>query len=62
MPLYEYECDHCGSGFETLRSIKERDNAECPECERPARRVLSGFAVMGGGGDASGAACSLTSG
>ena len=31
MPLYEYHCDHCDQDFESLRSIKERDDAECPE-------------------------------
>lgn len=68
MPLYEYECERCGKVFETLCSIKERDNVECPECHKPARRLLSGFAVGGGGGGSlgagvpSGAACSLTSG
>jgi putative FmdB family regulatory protein len=61
MPLYEYHCDHCDEEFETLRSLKERDNAECPECGRPARRLLSGFAV-GGGSSGGGGLPSVSSG
>ena len=50
MPLYEYHCDECETEFESLQSIRERDNADCPECGKRARRLLSGFSVGGGGG------------
>ena len=50
MPLYEYHCDECDNEFESLQSIRERDDAECPECGTRARRLLSGFAVGSGGG------------
>ena len=49
MPLYEYRCDECDETFEVLRRITEKDDARCPSCERPARKLLSGFAVGGGG-------------
>jgi putative FmdB family regulatory protein len=50
MPLYEYECKRCGEKFEALRPRDDRDRAECPDCKGDGRRVLSGFAVGGGGG------------
>lgn len=32
MPLYEYECVSCKYRFEEIRSIRDRDTAECPKC------------------------------
>jgi putative FmdB family regulatory protein len=41
MPLYEYECRKHGV-FEQLGSIAERVAPRpCPDCNRPAARVLS---------------------
>ena len=68
MPLYEYHCDGCDEEFESIQSIAKRDDAECPDCGKPARRLLSGFSVgAGGGGDyapsySSGDSCSFTGG
>ncbi|MBW2277950.1 MAG: zinc ribbon domain-containing protein [Deltaproteobacteria bacterium] len=49
MPLYEYRCDECDETFEVLRRITEKDDVRCPSCERPARKLLSGFSVGGCG-------------
>jgi putative FmdB family regulatory protein len=47
MPLYEYRCDECDETFEVLRRITEKDDVRCPRCDRPARKLLSGFSVGG---------------
>ena len=71
MPLYEYVCDSCSEEFESIQPIKERDKADCPNCGRRSRRLLSGFAIGGGGSlggssigssASSGASCNFTSG
>ena len=54
MPLYEYRCDDCGAGFETLvRSAGLADRQPCAECGSPqARRMLSVFSTpRASGGD-----------
>ncbi len=53
MPLYEYRCEDCKEEFESIESIKKRDDADCPECGKHARRLLSGFSVGTAGGGAS---------
>jgi len=52
MPMYEYQCSHCGDEFEELVSSSTPDQeVECPSCEREggATRKLSTFATSGGG-------------
>ncbi|MBS1256412.1 MAG: hypothetical protein MAG581_02235 [Deltaproteobacteria bacterium] len=53
MPLYDYQCGQCESGFTELRRSSEMDSPiSCPECgSRETRRSVSSFAV---GGSASG--------
>jgi putative FmdB family regulatory protein len=51
MPLYEYDCTHCGEAFEELVSSSTPDDkVECPTCEREGGSVrkLSTFATGGG--------------
>jgi putative FmdB family regulatory protein len=36
MPLYEFECEQCGSRFEEL--LRSGDAAACPECGSSATR------------------------
>ena len=49
MPLYEYECPGCKKRFEAFKRLSERKHDEpCPSCSRQSKRVLSGFAVVGG--------------
>ena len=47
MPIYEYGCSDCGSNFELLRPLSQADQeADCPHCQKPARRKLSVFACF----------------
>ena len=49
MPLYDYNCQHCESGFTELRRISEMDSPiNCPECgSMLTSRSLSCFSVRG---------------
>jgi len=61
MPLYEYQCLQCTSGFTELRRCAEMDSQiDCPECgSLETNRTISSFAVGGASaGVASGSASS----
>ena len=49
MPLYDYQCQQCESGFTELRRISEMDSSiSCPECgSMETLRSLSCFSVGG---------------
>jgi putative FmdB family regulatory protein len=48
MPIYECSCEACGITFEILAPVSEANRKRpCPRCARPARRVVSAFAVGG---------------
>ena len=48
MPLYEFSCDACGLRFDASKRISERNDDEpCEKCHKPAKRVLTSFAVGG---------------
>lgn len=51
MPLYEFECPACDRVFEELRRSGDEAEAACPDCGRPAPRIvsLSAFALKGSG-------------
>ncbi|MDA8218768.1 MAG: hypothetical protein M0Z94_14265 [Dehalococcoidales bacterium] len=40
MPIYEYECRHCGVRFERRQSVHEDPVKDCPDCGGAVRRVL----------------------
>ncbi|EHS1736043.1 zinc ribbon domain-containing protein [Escherichia coli] len=40
MPIYNYSCS-CGNDFEKMRSISQRQEAECPICNQIAKQSLS---------------------
>jgi putative FmdB family regulatory protein len=51
MPTYEYRCPE-GHEFEVFQRISDEPGATCPECGRPAERLISagaGFLFKGGG-------------
>jgi putative FmdB family regulatory protein len=50
VPIYEYECAHCGS-FEHSQSIHDRPLARCPKCRRKVQRLISAssFRLKGSG-------------
>ncbi|NLV74390.1 MAG: zinc ribbon domain-containing protein [Chloroflexi bacterium] len=49
MPLYEYYCPKCKLRFERLLKVSAADEicVPCPECETPAERAISRFAMRG---------------
>lgn len=47
MPLYEYSCDHCEEQFEVIQSPTDTEEVVCPNCNEPARKLISGFAIRG---------------
>jgi putative FmdB family regulatory protein len=40
MPIYEYECGNCGHHFEVKQSFHDKPQAECPQCQKKAKRVF----------------------
>lgn len=44
MLTYEYECQACGRTFEWRQGITEAPLEECPECQGPVHRLVSGGA------------------
>lgn len=53
MPIYEYECEKCGSNFELMQSISAKPVTTCikDKCKGKASRQVSasGFILKGGG-------------
>jgi putative FmdB family regulatory protein len=40
MPIYEYQCQKCGT-FETTQRITEKPLAKCPTCKGKVRKLIS---------------------
>jgi putative FmdB family regulatory protein len=56
MPTYEYECADCGP-FSEVRPMAEFDRPQpCPDCAKPAPRLLTLPSIGGGARDDAGAA------
>jgi len=52
MPIYEYQCNACGHGFDVLQKISDDPLTYCPECgAHELRKLLSApnFRLKGGG-------------
>ncbi len=52
MPIYEYECDACGSVHEVIQKMSDMPLRDCPACEKPELRKLisaAGFRLSGKG-------------
>jgi len=41
MPLYEYECESCGTRFELIRKFSDPPVEACPTCQGPVRKLVS---------------------
>jgi len=53
MPIYEYFCPKCEFRFELLRPLScAEQGAACPHCQGEAQRVLSKFASLSKGEEA----------
>ena len=72
MPIYEYCCQKCDEKFDLLRSFSQADEvANCPKCNKEAKRLISTFASFSkdssgisapiSGGGSSCAGCSASS-
>src|SRR5688572_18602119 len=50
MPIYEYECEKCGS-FEHSQKMTDPPLSRCPKCRRKVQRLISAssFQLKGGG-------------
>ena len=40
MPIYEYECLHCGHRFELRQGFHDQPQADCPQCKKESKRVF----------------------
>ena len=52
MPIYAFECAHCGHAFDRLQKLSDPDPTDCPECgQAQVRRQLTApsFRLAGSG-------------
>jgi putative FmdB family regulatory protein len=40
MPIYEYQCEKCGT-FETTQKITDKPLAKCPTCKAKVKKLIS---------------------
>ena len=40
MPVYVYQCDHCGHRFERLQKVEDPPVRRCPHCRRAVHKVF----------------------
>lgn len=38
MPIYEYQCDQCDHGFDTIQKFSDAPLIICPECDQESLR------------------------
>lgn len=41
MPIYEYECDKCGSIIEKFQTFSEKPLTKCDHCSGKVHRIIS---------------------
>ena len=41
MPIYEYQCERCGNGFEKWQKFSDPVADKCPTCGEKSRRLIS---------------------
>ena len=46
MPLYEYECENCGTRFERIQSIKDEPIRQCPECSGAVHKIFHAAGII----------------
>ena len=45
MPIYEYQCDACGTSFEVMQRMSDDPLTECEKCGGSLRKVLHPVAI-----------------
>jgi putative FmdB family regulatory protein len=45
VPIYEYQCDDCGSSFEVIQKMSDEPLAICEKCGGSLRKVLHPVAI-----------------
>jgi putative FmdB family regulatory protein len=54
MPIYEYWCRPCAAGFDKLQPMgSSSEEAKCPRCGAPAKKMLSLVAAVNRSGSQS---------
>lgn len=46
MPIYEYQCRHCGVKFEKIQSVNDPPVKRCPECRGRVYRVIQPVGII----------------
>ena len=46
MPIYTYECEHCGQRFDAKQSFSDQPLTVCPTCEGKIHRVIQPVGVV----------------
>jgi putative FmdB family regulatory protein len=46
MPLYEYQCEQCGTRFERIQKFSDPPADTCPKCGGPVKKLLSSPAIQ----------------
>lgn len=46
MPVYEYECEHCGLRFDRLQRFSDNPITECPNCSGAVHRVMQPVGII----------------
>jgi putative FmdB family regulatory protein len=46
MPIYEYECTHCGHRFELKQGFHDKPQTACPQCKKKAKRVFHATPII----------------
>lgn len=41
MPIYEYQCDHCGKIEEALQKVSDRPLTQCRRCSGKLHKLIS---------------------
>lgn len=63
MPMYEFQCERCGTRFEELvRSATRIEDVRCPACGTAEVERQVSAAAVGGGSSSSGGGSSGASG
>ncbi len=62
MPWYEFTCKQCGEDFSLRTSIKEKEQAKCPQCGSGDLQQKFGASVIFSGSSSSSKSCQVPPG